>query len=287
MLPFGGNWDEDPREFLNWFFQCMGTTSDNNKVRSFRYYIQADSDADEWFEELPQQEKLDWALVEALFRKKWLKEEVMGITETATDENEPQPVPTTCQSIPPPSEPITTLRTTPDTSDTSKGDNERNASHYVTTTSPPATTTNFDLKPSLSISPDPDASPTTSNDLTLAFNSPPSQDSGRTTSLVNTTEPIFPTTREPEKSTANFEISCKTIEKTNKINNQTGASIKMNLFDENQLFSLNPPHTPPDEPISPEPPPSTSAQHSSIFSLDFSFVFDLVWHPFVFHIQIP
>ena len=85
----------------------------------------------------------------------------MGITETATVENEPQPVLTTCQSIPPPSEPIATLRTTPDTSDTSKGDNERNASHDV---SPPATTTIFDPKPSISIPPDPDASPTTSRE---------------------------------------------------------------------------------------------------------------------------
>src|SRR6202789_664427 len=141
MLPFSGNWDEDPREFLNWFFQCMGTTSDNNKARSFRYYLQAYSDADEWYEELPQQEKQNWALVEASFQKKWLKKKVMGITETATVENEHQTVPTTCQSSPPPSEPITMLRTTPDTSDPSKGDNERNASHDVTTASLPATTT--------------------------------------------------------------------------------------------------------------------------------------------------
>src|ERR1700678_4158175 len=186
----------------------------------------------------------------------------MGITETATVENASQPVPTTFQSIPPLSEPIATPRTTPDTSDASKGDNERNASHDVTAASP---TTNFDPKPSLSIPPDSDASPTTSNDPTPPFNSPPSQDSGRTASLVNTTEPVFPTTQEPEKSTADFEISCRTIEKTNEINHQPGASIKMNLFNKNQLFSLNPPHTPPDEPISPEPPPSTSAQHSSIF----------------------
>jgi hypothetical protein len=74
MPPFGGNWDEDPREFLNWFLQSMGTMSDNNKARSFGYYLQAYSDADEWYEELPQQEKQNWALVEASsFRKKMVK----------------------------------------------------------------------------------------------------------------------------------------------------------------------------------------------------------------------
>src|SRR5271168_2677771 len=244
MLPFSGNWDEDPREFLNWFFQCMGTTSDNNKARSFRYYLQADSDADEWYEELPQQEKLDWALVEALFRKKWIKEEVMGITETATVENEPQPVPTTCQSIPPPSEPIATPRTTPDTSDASKGDNERNASHDVTAASP---TTNFDPKPSLSIPPDSDAP------------QPP----------PNTSETQPPPSAHPTKPKT--PIAARIFTQTVKIRN----------------VGLPTPYTPSDEPISPEPPPSTSAQHSSIFSLNFSFVFDLVWHPFVFHIQIP
>src|SRR6202522_2103638 len=110
----------------------------------------------------------------------------MGITETATVENEPQPVPTTCQSIPPPSEPIATPRTTPDTSDASKGDNERNASHDVTAASP---TTNFDPKPSLSIPPDSSRAPTTSNGPPPPFNNPPSPSRGRTGSLVNTTEP--------------------------------------------------------------------------------------------------
>jgi hypothetical protein len=147
MPPFSKNWNEDPREFLRWFLQSMGTMSDNNKARSFGYYLQAYSDADEWFDKLPQQEKKDWAGIEQAFCKRWLKGAEISIKKTATVKTEPQPVPTTCQSIPPALEPITTLQITPDIPDTSKGDDEHNVSHDATAMSPAATTTPSNQKP--------------------------------------------------------------------------------------------------------------------------------------------
>ena len=44
-----------------------GDNKDNNKAQCFINYLQADSDANEWYEELLQQEKENWALVEASF----------------------------------------------------------------------------------------------------------------------------------------------------------------------------------------------------------------------------
>ena len=95
VTPFAGEWDEDPEIFLSWFLQCMGTVDDKTKARQFVYYLQADSDADEWFEELPGEEKKNWVTIEVLFRKRWLKEDLLGIKETVTTENKPQgPQPT-------------------------------------------------------------------------------------------------------------------------------------------------------------------------------------------------
>ena len=49
------------------------------------------SDAEDWFDELPQEEKKDWMAIEVSFRKRWLKEEVLSIKETVATENEPHP----------------------------------------------------------------------------------------------------------------------------------------------------------------------------------------------------
>jgi hypothetical protein len=89
--PFRGEWNEDPENFLGWFLQCTSAADDEMKARHFVYYLQADSDADEWFEDLPKEDKRSWARIEGLFRRKWLKE-VISIKEVAT--NEPQPAPT-------------------------------------------------------------------------------------------------------------------------------------------------------------------------------------------------
>ena len=76
--PFCWEWNEDPELFLGWFLQCKGAADDKTKVRQFIYYLQADSEADEWFEELPEKEKRSWASIEVLFWRKWLKQEVIS-----------------------------------------------------------------------------------------------------------------------------------------------------------------------------------------------------------------
>ena len=56
--PFHGDRHyEDPSEFFNWFLQYMGTADNKMKVWNFVYYLQADSLADKWFEELREEEK--------------------------------------------------------------------------------------------------------------------------------------------------------------------------------------------------------------------------------------
>jgi hypothetical protein len=99
-IPFHGDrHDEDPSEFLNWFLQYMGTADSKMKARNFIYYLQADSLADEWFEELGEEEKGSWDLTEVLFRKKWLKEEELSIKEPAAVENQPHSPPVTSYLI--------------------------------------------------------------------------------------------------------------------------------------------------------------------------------------------
>jgi hypothetical protein len=93
MSVFHGDWNEDPNEFLNLYLQCTAGGGDKFRARQFVNYLGAGSDADEWYDELPQEERKDWAAIEYSFRKRWLKEEVLGIKEIATienDSNEPQ-----------------------------------------------------------------------------------------------------------------------------------------------------------------------------------------------------
>jgi hypothetical protein len=72
VTPFHGDKDdENPEDFLRSFFRRMGTTSDDVKKQQFKYYLQADSPADEWFEELPLADKKDWATIDAAFNLRW------------------------------------------------------------------------------------------------------------------------------------------------------------------------------------------------------------------------
>jgi len=98
--PFSGEWDEDPKIFLGWFSQCVGAADDKTKARKFVYYLRASSDADEWFEDLPEEEKGSWEKIERLFRQRWLKEEekVNVTKEPVTIENEQQPESTASHS---------------------------------------------------------------------------------------------------------------------------------------------------------------------------------------------
>jgi hypothetical protein len=90
MSVFHGNWNEDAEAFLNSYLEYMGPADGEKRARSFIYYLQADSNADEWFEELPEEEKKSWATIEVLFRRKWLKQEVIGTEKFKTIENGPQ-----------------------------------------------------------------------------------------------------------------------------------------------------------------------------------------------------
>ena len=88
--PFSREWNKDPVAFLGWFRQCMGSADGKTRAKHFVYYLQAGSDADEWFEDLPDEEKGSWVIVERLFRKRWLNEEETSTKESVTSENEHQ-----------------------------------------------------------------------------------------------------------------------------------------------------------------------------------------------------
>lgn len=89
--PFSGEWNEDPVIFLEWFMQCTIAMDDKTKARHFVYYLRAGSDADEWFEDLAEEERKSWVIVERLFRKRWLNEEEISTKESVTSGNEHQP----------------------------------------------------------------------------------------------------------------------------------------------------------------------------------------------------
>ena len=70
--PFHGDKeDENPEDLLRSFFRRMGTATDDIKKKQFKYFLQADSVADEWFEELPVADKKDWNAIEDAFNKRW------------------------------------------------------------------------------------------------------------------------------------------------------------------------------------------------------------------------
>jgi hypothetical protein len=89
MSVFHGNWNECPKEFLTTYLQCTAASGDSFKAQQFINYLGVGSDADDWFDELSQEEKKDWVAIEHSFHKRWLNEEVISIKETVTTENEP------------------------------------------------------------------------------------------------------------------------------------------------------------------------------------------------------
>ena len=72
MSVFHGNGNEDAEAFLKSYRQCRGSEDDKQLAKSFVYYLGVYSDADEWFEELPEELKGSWTSIEVLFRRKWL-----------------------------------------------------------------------------------------------------------------------------------------------------------------------------------------------------------------------
>jgi hypothetical protein len=86
--PFHGDKeDENPEDFLRSFFRRMGTANDDVKKRQFKYYLQADSAADEWFEGLQPVERKDWDSIEDAFNRRWpRKKAAKKTTEEYEDE---------------------------------------------------------------------------------------------------------------------------------------------------------------------------------------------------------
>jgi len=85
--PFHGDKeDENPEDFLRSFYRRMGTSNDETKRRQFKYFLQADSAADEWFEELQQDDKKDWNAVEEAFNKRWPRKKAAKKTKEEYEE---------------------------------------------------------------------------------------------------------------------------------------------------------------------------------------------------------
>ena len=134
------------------YLQDTAKTDSNFKARHFINYLGANSNADEWFDKLPMEEKKDWATIECSFHRRWLNKKEISIEESVTIE--PEPVSTTSQSILPASESLPSSESiTPDphhetdTQDIPKGDVEPNESQDVTVASPTTTTTTTLLHP--------------------------------------------------------------------------------------------------------------------------------------------
>jgi hypothetical protein len=72
VTPFYGNKkDENPENFLRSFYRRMGTATDEARKQQFRNFLQADSVADEWFDDLKENERKDWSTIEAAFHARW------------------------------------------------------------------------------------------------------------------------------------------------------------------------------------------------------------------------
>ena len=63
----------------------MGTANDDTKKQQFKYFLQADSAADEWFDELQPADKKDWTAIEDAFNKRWPRKKA---TKKTTEEYE-------------------------------------------------------------------------------------------------------------------------------------------------------------------------------------------------------
>ena len=72
VAPFyGDKEDENPENFLRSFFRRMANSNNETKKQQFRYFLQVDSAADEWFDDQPQEDRKDWEAIEAAFYKRW------------------------------------------------------------------------------------------------------------------------------------------------------------------------------------------------------------------------
>jgi hypothetical protein len=87
VSPFHGDKDdENPEDFLRSFYRRMGTASDDTRKQQFRYFLQADSIADEWFDELSAADKKTWDTIEAAFNKRWPRKKAVKKTKEEYEE---------------------------------------------------------------------------------------------------------------------------------------------------------------------------------------------------------
>jgi hypothetical protein len=77
---FGDKKDENPASFLRSFHRRMGTANNDVKKQQFPNFLEPDSVADEWFDELSQDDKKDWSAIEAAFNKRWPKKKAVKKT---------------------------------------------------------------------------------------------------------------------------------------------------------------------------------------------------------------
>ena len=82
----GDKEDENPEDFIRSFYRRMGTASGDTKKQQFPYFLQADSVADEWFDELTPADKKDWETIEAAFNKCWPRKKAVKKTKEEYEE---------------------------------------------------------------------------------------------------------------------------------------------------------------------------------------------------------
>ncbi|KIM35433.1 hypothetical protein M413DRAFT_79459 [Hebeloma cylindrosporum] len=87
VAPFHGDKDdENPEDFLRSFFRCMGMSTDDIKKQQFPNFLQADSVADEWYEDLSAADRASWATIESAFRKRWPRKQQVKKTKEEYEE---------------------------------------------------------------------------------------------------------------------------------------------------------------------------------------------------------
>ena len=134
--------------------QCRGSEDNAQLARSFIYYLEVNSLADEWFKELPEEDRKSWALIVVLFQRKWLNKEI-SIKWPTTPKNEPQPAPTILQII------TEDLYYETNPLKTPKVNTEHDKSQDVTATPSTTTINQLDLKPPHSPNPTQNPCPNT------------------------------------------------------------------------------------------------------------------------------
>ncbi len=73
LQSFGGTSNENPQDFLRGFLREIGPAKDSKKIEQFENYLLSNSDADDWFSNLPDTDKDTWPNLKAAFNKRYPK----------------------------------------------------------------------------------------------------------------------------------------------------------------------------------------------------------------------